>query len=532
MNALLRESQSGTNTFAADGNVAVAATESHAVCIPHTIEDGAIMSYRKEHVRADRAFMPVTLAPAGHSHGTPLQFATARHAYSRPGTVPRETEPPPQHSMMSAAFGTWDRWLDGPEPERPARMTGGLTDTPRSQARQLADDERVRAAAHAARMQALGQIAGGIAHDFNNVLQVIADASALIEGRSDDSEAVMRFSRIVAHAAARGSSITQRLLAFVRRDELRVAVVDAVAVLSDIKEILAHTLGGGIEVRTDAQRQESQAPILVDRAQLETVLVNLATNARDAMPGGGVLTLSVRMSDLAQPCRGCSGGLPHGLPTGGYVVVSVADTGHGMDPAILARVTEPFFTTKCAGKGTGLGLSMAKDFAEQSGGALSITSEAGQGTVVSLWLPQAPSRPVAGPTSNETPENRVGSLTRVLLVDDDDMVREPMQEILSEFGLNVVAAADGTEALALLEASSGFDILVTDLSMPRMDGLTLTGAVHERAPGLPVILLTGLSEDEELDHIEARNVCVLRKPISSTRLADEIARMVGASIEA
>ena len=239
-------------------------------------------------------------------------------------------------------------------------------------------------AAHAERMHALGQIAGGIAHDFNNVLQAVSGGAALIERRPNEPERVLRNARMVLDAARRGAAITSRLLAFSRRGDLRAENVDASALLTDMAEILTHTLGGSVLCVVNVV--PNLPPLFADRGQLETVLVNLATNARDAMPSGGTLTLGADAEMV-------SAGLPHpvGLAPGLYIRIQVGDTGTGMDRGVLSRVTEPFFTTKEPGKGTGLGLAMAKGFVEQSGGSLSIESAPGQGTRVILWLPAATS---------------------------------------------------------------------------------------------------------------------------------------------
>ncbi|HEX2939638.1 MAG TPA: PAS domain S-box protein, partial [Rhodopila sp.] len=281
-------------------------------------------------------------------------------------------------------------------------------------------------AAHAERMHALGQIAGGIAHDFNNVLQAVSGGAALIERRPDDAERVLRNARMVLDASRRGAAITSRLLAFARRGDLRAETIDTAVLLTDMAEVLTHTLGGSVICRTVIA--PDLPPIFADRGQLETVLVNLATNARDAMPTGGTLTLSAEAEAV-------SAGVPHpaGLASGNYVRITVADTGTGMDTTVLARVTEPFFTTKEPGKGTGLGLAMAKGFVEQSGGSLSIDSAVGRGTRVILWLPSTTGTVAArgdGGPVGQVAEDR----PRVLLVDDDPIVRDVLRLSLEDAG--------------------------------------------------------------------------------------------------
>jgi signal transduction histidine kinase len=232
---------------------------------------------------------------------------------------------------------------------------------------------------HAQRMQALGQLAGGIAHDFNNVLQAISGGMRLIERRLGDPHSVERLIAQINEAADRGAAVTGRLLAFARHEELRAERIDAAVLLAELRDTLTHTIGAGIAVRIEAA--DDLPPLLADKHQLETVLVNLATNARDAMAGEGTLTLAAAPDQAAEASA-------H-LAPGDYLRISVTDTGAGMDQATLARVTEPFFTTKAAGLGTGLGLAMARGFAEQSGGGMLIASELGRGTTVTLWLPRA-----------------------------------------------------------------------------------------------------------------------------------------------
>jgi PAS domain S-box-containing protein len=378
-------------------------------------------------------------------------------------------------------------------------------------------------AAHAERMQALGQLAGGIAHDFNNVLQAVTTASMMIERRASDAEGVRRLSRMAADAAGRGSAITRRLLAFARRGDLRAEALDAAVVLEGLHEILAHTLGTTITVNVEAE--PDLPPLLADRGQLETVLVNLCTNARDAMPGGGTLTLSASLEAAAA-------GVVHavGLAAGRYIRLAVSDTGAGMGAATLARVTEPFFTTKPPGQGTGLGLAMARGFAEQSGGALRVESAPGEGTRVTLWLPQAAEtdtapaarRDVASATGGGGPR---GDSRRVLLVDDDPLVLELLAGQLDAAGFSVVVAASGAEALGLLAAGERIDVLVTDLAMPGMDGLALIREAQKCMPGLPAVLLTGYAgEGVALAVGGAVNgpFALLRKPVSGPELTDRL----------
>jgi CheY-like chemotaxis protein len=297
--------------------------------------------------------------------------------------------------------------------------------------------------------------------------------------------------------------------------------------LDAMRDILAHTLGGNIAVRVDIQPM--LPAVTADRGGLETVLVNLAANARDAMPQGGTITLAARQDTVRagvfhhQAARG----------PGRYVCLVVSDNGTGMSPETLARAADPFFTTKPPGSGTGLGLSMAKGFAEQSGGGLEIASAPGCGTTVTLWLPVAGGdggmalrRPVKEPVAAAKPA------VRVLLVDDEEMVRETLAAGLEGAGLAVLVAASGAEAVALLDAGEPVDLLVTDLSMPGMDGMTLIRHARVRRKGLPVLVLTGFV-DTAAQNADAPGEVgpfgVVRKPISAAQLAGRVAEALAAA---
>jgi PAS domain S-box-containing protein len=399
----------------------------------------------------------------------------------------------------------------------------------RVQAEVAAREAAQARAAHAERMQALGQLAGGIAHDFNNVLQAIEGAVHLIERQAGAAPGIQRLTHLALEASARGASITRRLLTFGRRADLRSEAIDLAEVLGGLREIFVHTLGAGTEVEVLA---DAGIPlILADKGQLETALVNLATNARDAMPSGGKLTLSA----AAETVRAGAEAHPARLAPGRYVRLTVADTGIGMEPPMLMRVCEPFFTTKEVGAGTGLGLPMAKGFAEQSGGAMSIASQPGAGTTVSLWLPEAvdadatASDGSAGPGAFRIGDDGVPA--RLLLVDDEPLVRDVLAENLEDAGFSVLVAAGGSEAVALIAAGEAVDALITDLSMPGMDGITVIRTVRERRPGLPAILLTGYAGGDAalaLDDAVTGAYALLRKPLRIHDLVDRIQVLLAA----
>ncbi|CAH2605831.1 Histidine kinase (plasmid) [Rhodovastum atsumiense] len=390
----------------------------------------------------------------------------------------------------------------------------------RVRAEVAAREEAQARAAHAQRIQALGQLAGGIAHDFNNILQSVSGAAMLIERRPGDHDKVRRLARTAIDAADRGASITQRLLSFARRDEMRTDVIATADLLGGMREVLAHTLGSVVNVRTEVPADIP--PVLADRGQLETALVNLGTNARDAMPGGGTLTFSAEAEHVP------AGGMhPAGMAPGDYVRISASDTGHGMDAATLAQVAEPFFTTKPPGQGTGLGLPMVKGFAEQSGGGFTITSSPGAGTTASLWLRQATedtedTEDAGHPQPEEERGGRSGvGAARVLLVDDDDLVRETLAAQLEDVGFATLVATSGHEALALLQAGEVVDALVSDLSMPDMNGVETIRQARALRPRLPCFLLTGYVGERAALAAED-SFTLVRKPVAGHALAARI----------
>ncbi len=393
---------------------------------------------------------------------------------------------------------------------------------------EVAAREEVQARlSHAQRMEALGQLAGGIAHDFNNVLQSVGGGARLIEAKPDDPERVRRIAGLMSDAAARGSAITSRLLTFSRRAELRVEPVEAAELLAGVQEVLSHTLGAGLRVEVKAG--DALPLFLTDKRQLETVFINLAANARDAMDGQGAITLTAEAVRVGE--RGESQPFAS-LSPGQFVRLSVIDTGCGMSPEVLARASEPFFTTKPRGKGTGLGLAMARGVAEQSGGALRIESAPGRGTTVSLWFRaggDAAPNDTMREAAAEPPQGPHDGRARVLLVDDEAAVREILAEQLLQAGYDVRAAASATEALALLSSGWPADVLIADLSMPDIDGLALVAEAQRRRPRLPAIVLTGFATDAAeitMRGAVSGSFSLLRKPIEGVALAEHVAALL------
>ena len=347
----------------------------------------------------------------------------------------------------------------------------------------------------AQKIDTIGQLTGGVAHDFNNLLMAVLGSLELLKKRlpADDPRATRLLDNAV-QGAERGAALTQRLLAFARRQELKPETVDVARLLDGMQDLLERALGPGVVLSRDVPA-DLQA-VRVDANQLELAILNLAVNARDAMPEGGTLSVSAR----AERVPSGQDNMAHRLAAGDYVRVDVVDSGAGMDEATLARATEPFFTTKGPGKGTGLGLSMVQGLAAQSGGAMQVSSRPGQGTRVELWLPQAAHLPdrtsdaEPKPVADTLPATPGSQLT-VLVVDDDALVCTGTAAMLEDLGHRVIEASSGSQALAALEAHSrSVGIVITDHAMPGMTGLELARRIREAHPALAIILASGYAD--------------------------------------
>jgi signal transduction histidine kinase len=331
----------------------------------------------------------------------------------------------------------------------------------------------------AQKMQALGQLTGGIAHDFNNLLTVIQGSADILKRPALPEDKRLRFADAIVQTAARAAALTSQLLAFARRQPLRPKVVDLNDCIAGMTDLLERTLGARFVLRTELASKI--CPVEVDETQLEVAVLNVAVNARDAMPEGGGIVIRTRNVPVGEI---------DGL--GRAVALSIADTGTGIEPDTLARVFEPFFTTKNVGKGTGLGLSQVYGFAKQSGGDVRIASEVGIGTTVTLLLP-CTGKPLeaTGVAGGGVQPHRRG---RVLLVEDNVEVGTFAESLLAELGHSVVRANSAEEALKLIDGDGAFDILFTDVMMPGISGIELARIVQARRPGLPIVLTTGYSE--------------------------------------
>ncbi|HEX4182835.1 MAG TPA: response regulator [Caulobacteraceae bacterium] len=365
----------------------------------------------------------------------------------------------------------------------------------------------------AQKIDTIGQLTGGVAHDFNNLLMAMLGSLELLKKRLPDDPRAIRLLENATKAAERGAALTQRLLAFARRQELRPEPVDIQKLILSMDELLKGSLGPIIAVTKHLP--DGLGAVLADANQLELALLNLALNAKDAMPDGGDLVISA-----AEEKVGADN--PLGLQAAAYIRLGVTDTGCGMDADTLARAAEPFFTTKGVGKGTGLGLSMVHGLAAQLGGALRIQSTPGHGSRMDLFLPKARAAPKVAMNAPIAIAASPGALCRatVLLVDDDALVSAGTAAMLEDLGHEVIEVDTAREALKQLEANHRIDFLITDHAMPGMTGAELANQVRERYPELPIVLATGYAE------LPARLCSVSYPRLSKPFLQRDLARII------
>jgi PAS domain S-box-containing protein len=394
-----------------------------------------------------------------------------------------------------------------------AKVTRDLTE--RREAQQHLDAAR-EALFQAQKMEAIGQLTGGVAHDFNNLLTAVLGSLELVQRRIGDDPRIAPLVANAMQAAQRGTVLTQRMLAFARRQNLNPEAVAIPELVNDITDLLDRSLGSNISIVV--RFPPVMGAVLVDRNQLEMAVLNLAVNARDAMPRGGAVTIEAREQQLA-PANAFA------LPPGRYAVLSVIDHGEGMDETTLQRATEPFFTTKGVGKGTGLGLSMVHGLAEQSGGRFVLKSKLGEGTTASLWLPVITDAPGSIRKDSLTDDAAFG-LTKplaILAVDDDALVLMNTAAMLDDRGHRVTMAYSGKEALKIMRSGEAFDLLITDQGMPGMTGAELIDAVRAERPDLPIVLATAY---DELPADTARGVPRLLKPFMQAQLLEIVKRVI------
>jgi signal transduction histidine kinase/CheY-like chemotaxis protein len=382
---------------------------------------------------------------------------------------------------------------------------------------QIAERERVESTLRQMqRLEAVGQLTSGVAHDFNNLLTVVLGnigflekefAAKGIDGRSCQRLGYMRT------AAERGAKLTDQLLSFSRRQRLEPRSLDLNETVIGMRDLLQSTMGGSIHIET--KHHCGLWPALVDPTQLELAVLNLAINARDAMQVGGTLKVETRNATLGPPLSA------EAPPAGDYVEVSVSDTGSGMTDAIRAKVFEPFFTTKEVGKGSGLGLSQVLGFAKQSGGGVCIESRPGAGTTVQIYLPRAEARLADRPPAparigtGETPRG-----STILLIDDDNAVREVTRAILHELGHKVLEAGSGGAALDLIEREPKIDLMIADFAMPGMNGAEVARLAQAKQPTLPVLFVTGFADRTALAGISEAQI--ISKPFIDDELVHKV----------
>jgi PAS domain S-box-containing protein len=397
---------------------------------------------------------------------------------------------------------------------KPVRDNSGAISQIIVEGRDITEIKRTEEALlQAQKMDVLGQITGGVAHDFNNLLMAVMANLDLLEKHVRGDPRSEHLIDGAMQGARRGATLTQRLLSFARKQELHAEPVDLVMLLAGMKDLLGRSAGPLVEIVIDAKQTLPAAH--VDPHQLELAILNLAVNARDAMPKGGTITIAI---DVVQPAEISKSE----LEPGDYLCLTVSDTGIGMDSATLARAIEPFFSTKEIGKGTGLGLSMAHGLAVQSGGNFRLSSIVGNGTTAEMWLPASDRQPAAA-EQPKVMERKTEPIT-ILVVDDDALIAMSTADMLQELGHNVIEAYSGARALEILRDGQNVQLMITDYAMPGMTGLQLARSARELKPDLPVLLATGYAD---LPDGATSELPRLAKPFMQDQLATQIAKVFG-----
>lgn len=425
-----------------------------------------------------------------------------------------------EHRIRRASDGAV-RWINVKgqtyyEKSRPVRMAGVTADI--TQRREV--DEQLR---QAQKMEAVGQLTGGIAHDFNNLLMIIGGSLDMLSRRLPDNPKADLLLDAARQAVGRGAKLNQQLLAFSRRQDLHAEVVHINELIPSFEHLLDRAVGETVQM--EFVRGNDLWACRTDPHQLETAILNLAINARDAMPAGGRLTIKTANRNVSAIEAAHAEALP-----GEYVVVSVEDTGVGMSAEIMAHVFEPFFTTKDVGKGTGLGLSQVYGFAKQSGGFVAVESRPGLGTTINVYLKRShDARAAARPTVRTSIESGTG---KVLVVEDDAAVRATTSGMLEDLGYSVVAADTGTAALKMIQSGVAVDLLFSDVVMPDgMSGVELAREVGVLRPDLPILLTSGYTAQRIIPETSASDLTLLKKPFSQAELSIAIRGALAASHE-
>lgn len=384
--------------------------------------------------------------------------------------------------------------------------------------------ERTAQLVQSQKMEALGQLTGGLAHDFNNLLTAVLGNLDMLKKTETDPVRRRRADNAI-HAAERGARLTAQLLAFARKQHLQTRPTDINMLVIVMEDLLRSTIGSVVDIQQ--QLVSAPWPVRVDRNQIELAILNLALNARDAMPLGGVLTIETANIPAAHPDA------PRTLPAGDYVMVAIKDTGGGMSEDVLAKAFEPFFTTKGVGGGSGLGLSMVLGVAQQHGGGVEIESRPGSGTVVRIYLPRAAE--TAADQPNDVQQSKAGAACigagrSVLVVDDDRDVREFAVQCLRQNGYRVTASDGGRAALEVIDSGAAIDLALVDLAMPGMNGPDLAAILRLRRPGLPILFMTGFADFPEMPEIGKDSI--LKKPFRAAELIERVegAMTGGASV--
>ncbi|HEX5237813.1 MAG TPA: response regulator [Sphingomicrobium sp.] len=398
--------------------------------------------------------------------------------------------------------------LDG----RPVEFAGTLTDI--SEQRSL-ESQLIQAQ----KMDAIGKLTGGIAHDFNNLLAAVIGGLGLLEKRAKLDEDQGKILTMTKRAAEQGSELVRRLLAFARRQKLEPDAIDFASFQEAVWDLLTHTLGGLVNIEWHSGDEVWNG--FADQAQLELALVNLIINARDAMPAGGTVSVTIDNRELQT-------GNWADLPEGDYVMLAVRDTGTGIARDQIEKVIEPFFTTKEQGKGSGLGLSMVYGFAKQSNGAFRLDSEIGRGTTAELWLPRAPQskrKRAQRPQETDLPTTRH---LKILLVDDHEEVRSTTAAVLHDFGHSVTEASNGSDAIeALKQRECDYDLLISDYAMPHLSGTEFLREARKLCPEVPALIITGYADADTITD-RPKGVRVLLKPFTPRKLQTVVSQLCGA----